>query len=120
MAKKYFSAGTVKFYTVTNDGGTFKKGSEITATADGNLNSKSYVKLTLTLDAPAYVGIRVDNAYIDNFTAEHAEVAGTATGISSLTKEQKDDAQWYNLNGQRVGSDYRGIVVRNGVKVLKK
>ncbi len=120
MVKKYFSSGTVKFYTMTNNGGSFERGAEIKAQADADLSTSSYAKVSFNLDAPSYVGIRIENAYIDNFTAEHAEIAGTVTTINALTKSTKEARQWTNLNGQRVGSNYHGIVISKGIKVLKK
>ena len=43
------------------------------------------------------------------------------TGISHVTTSNKPaDNRRYNLNGQRVGSDYRGIVIVNGKKVVLK
>ena len=43
------------------------------------------------------------------------------TGISHVTTSNKPaDNRRYNLNGQRVGSDYRGIVIVNGKKVVMK
>ena len=41
------------------------------------------------------------------------------TGIKSLFETPKTGIK-YNLNGQRVGSDYKGIVIVNGRKVLQK
>ena len=40
-----------------------------------------------------------------------------ATAISTIEMESRDDAI-YNLAGQRVGSDYRGIVIKNGKKMF--
>lgn len=50
--------------------------------------------------------------------------AGDATGIqsvenSALMNGNAPDAR-YNLNGQRVGNDYKGIVIKNGKKYLSK
>lgn len=46
----------------------------------------------------------------------------TSTGISDLKAEQKqlNDGKVYNLSGQVVGKDYKGIVVKNGKKYLQK
>ena len=45
-----------------------------------------------------------------------------ATGISSLTPTpaSTDDGYCYNLAGQRVSNSYKGIVIKNGKKVLIK
>ena len=41
-------------------------------------------------------------------------------GIASLRGDQSHDEATYNLGGQRVGRDFRGITVRRGRKVLMK
>ena len=40
---------------------------------------------------------------------------GDATAISTVEMESNDDVL-YNMAGQRVSSDYRGIVIKNGKK----
>ena len=47
----------------------------------------------------------------------HAQ--GGATTIRNVEQDSNEDAPAYNLNGQRVGKDYKGIVVVNGKKVRK-
>ena len=41
------------------------------------------------------------------------------TGIDEVASEQSFGSM-FNLSGQKVGSDYRGIIIRNGRKILKK
>ena len=57
-----------------------------------------------------------------------ASADGETTGISSIHNSQftihnsqfmNDDAMMYNLAGQRVGKNYKGIVIQNGKKVVK-
>ena len=44
-----------------------------------------------------------------------------ATGISTVvTENKKGSAVIYNLAGQRVSNDFKGIVVKNGKKVVLK
>ena len=40
-----------------------------------------------------------------------------ATAISTVEMESNDDVL-YNMAGQRVSSDYRGIVIKNGKKMF--
>ncbi len=48
-------------------------------------------------------------------------LGGDATGISTMKTQVKDnDNTIYNLNGQRVGADYKGIVIKNGKKFITK
>lgn len=54
--------------------------------------------------------------------SELSNVYSTATGIEELLSAKSavsEDAE-YNLSGQRVGSSYRGIVIRNGKKLIRK
>lgn len=57
---------------------------------------------------------------IDDFKAEHAEVAGTTNGITTMAQNRQEVRQWTNLSGQRVGAGYHGIVIGNGIKVFRK
>lgn len=46
---------------------------------------------------------------------------GETTGISSVeNKVEKADAPVYNLAGQLVGKDYKGLVIKNGKKFVIK
>ena len=54
-----------------------------------------------------------------------AAVVTDVTGIRGVSLNDKvemtnDNAPMYNLAGQRVGKDYKGIVIRNGKKVVMK
>lgn len=46
----------------------------------------------------------------------------TTTGIKTVTADRKTvkDGNLYNLSGQRVGNDYKGIVIKDGKKILRK
>lgn len=48
-------------------------------------------------------------------------MAASTTGISNISAEKASkQAEVYNLSGQRVDASYKGIVVRNGRKYLRK
>lgn len=50
-----------------------------------------------------------------------AVMAASTTGISNISEEEASkQAEVYNLSGQRVDASYKGIVVRNGRKYLRK
>lgn len=67
------STGFVEFYTMVKDGDSWTVGSEITPTKSGTPNTSEYVTYTLPeLSSFTYIGIRVSNGYIDNFTASQA------------------------------------------------
>ena len=44
---------------------------------------------------------------------------GAPTDIRTAETDMDDDAPRYNLSGQRVGRDYKGVVIVNGKKVIK-
>ena len=45
---------------------------------------------------------------------------GDETGISSIATDKKANNVIYNLAGQRVSKDYKGIVIKNGAKYIAK
>lgn len=49
-----------------------------------------------------------------------AVVPGTSTGITNITTSAADNAPAYNLAGQKVNAAYKGIVIKNGKKMIKK
>lgn len=49
------------------------------------------------------------------------DITGNTTGIADVKVETvKADAQMYNLAGQKVGKGYKGIVIKNGKKMILK
>lgn len=72
----------------------------------------------------------VHKAYmaLDKMFGDVQEVGGAksfytfeeATGISSVALESDGQVKAYNLNGQRVGSGYKGVVIVNGKKIMIK
>ena len=48
-------------------------------------------------------------------------IGGNTTGIQAIHQNSvKADGIMYSLSGQRVGKDYKGIVICNGKKMIKK
>lgn len=45
---------------------------------------------------------------------------GGATAIANINSKKAADGTTFNMAGQRVGADYKGIVIKNGKKVLVK
>ena len=58
------------------------------------------------------------NAYMDFFTQHLKETTGI-TSIETEAEKPADDIA-YNLAGMRVGDDYKGIVIVNGRKYIRK
>ena len=47
-------------------------------------------------------------------------INNTSTGINEITAEENENALMYNISGQPVNSDYKGIVVKKGKKYTTK
>jgi len=105
--------GTVE--PIANPGNTLVLG-----TKNGNLGFYSYSGETLK-------GLR---AYIDNSKGTISNNArirfvssmdnDESTAINQLFGAEETEAPSYSLTGQRVAADYKGIVIKNGKKVLVK
>ncbi|MBQ7471698.1 MAG: chitobiase/beta-hexosaminidase C-terminal domain-containing protein [Prevotella sp.] len=57
------------------------------------------------------VGVKNTNAYVFN---------GIHSGISNVSVVANSQAPLYNLAGQRVGKDFKGVVIQNGKKMILK
>lgn len=122
--KKYVDGSTE---TLIADGGSQKY--QYISTAAGNY--LKYLPATSTLQ---FNGMRAyfyfpnwdkdkNNAASNNTNAKIlvAVMAASTTGISNISAEEASkQAEIYNLSGQRVDASYKGIVVRNGRKYLRK
>ncbi len=58
--------------------------------------------------------------YVDNIKVVLEDPSSIATGIVDVNHETPTDERCYNLNGQRVSPDTKGIIIRNGKKYLNK
>ncbi len=78
--------------------------------------------ITLTLPDGTYEwGVQTVDAALKGSVFAKGEniVVGTGNGISDLVVSDNADAPVYNVAGQRVGESYKGIVIKNGKKVIK-
>lgn len=75
-------------------------------------NGRSYIPSPHT----AYLAT---SGAISETDAQLVEVGLGDTGISSLVEAPAVKNIMYNTNGQRVGNDYKGIVIMNGRKFIK-
>ena len=74
-------------------------------------------------DNPKYQSFR--GCFVPTFGATNLPavltIKGIPTGIKTIkASDAKADGVYYNLSGQRVGADYKGIVIHNGKKMLRK
>lgn len=125
--KKYIDGSTT---TLIADNGSQKY--QYISTAAG-----SYLKYLPAASTLQFNGMRA-YFYFPNWSAENnnaaqdasngtnakihvAVMAASTTGISNVSAEEvSKQAEVYNLSGQRVDASYKGIVVRNGRKYLRK
>lgn len=72
------------------------------------------------------VAIPANKAYLEINEPTSAKyysigIGGNTTGIQAIQQNSvKADGIMYSLSGQRVGKDYKGIVICNGKKMIKK
>lgn len=104
--------GSVYVYGVLSEKGGAKKLFQELVAAKGIQNGS---KLTIIGNRGSYNGkIEVTNAYF-------VSVDNSAAGISnSIATTETKAAVVYNLRGQRVDADYKGIVIKNGRKQVQK
>lgn len=103
--------GSVYVYGVLSEKGGAKRLFQELVAAKGIQNGS---KLTIIGNRGSYNGkIEVTNAYF-------VSVDNSAAGISNSIATTETKAAVYNLRGQRVDAAYKGIVVKNGRKILQR
>lgn len=82
---------------------------------------------THEINAPGtyYIGYRFKTADMDDWfyatpKVDNKVTISPSTGINAINRQPSTANQIYNLAGQRVGKNYRGIAIINGKKVLMK
>lgn len=69
----------------------------------------------------AYMALQEKFAVAQGLAKEFYLFDDATTGISGIdATETNDHTEMYNLNGQRVGRDFRGVVIKNSKKSLVK
>lgn len=103
--------GSVYVYGVLSEKGGAKRLFQELVAAKGIQNGS---KLTIIGNRGSYNGkIEVTNAYF-------VSVDNSDAGISNSIATTETKAVVYNLRGQRVDADYKGIVIKNGRKILQR
>lgn len=74
-------------------------------------NDKGTNAVTFTLQEGKGIQCRINSVVVT--------VDDPATGISSVKKNQQPSVR-YNLAGQKVGANYKGVVIENGKKMVVK
>lgn len=90
-----------------------------------------FVNFVFSLESGSPQTVNLENITDDTFVeiqssqdgSGHYKISTTSasTGISKITTTTNTvDAPMYNLAGQRVDSNYKGVVIQNGKKVVRK
>jgi hypothetical protein len=117
----YFTAsgaGTLKIILTSASGSEDRKlGVALDGTELGQLDAIGGTATAATINITgagkvAIYGLGGVNLYCIEFS--------TSSGIKSPTGETKEDSTLYNLSGQQVNEAYRGVVVKNGKKMIQK
>lgn len=99
--------GVADASTFTNDGHVY-----VIATVDGVTAFYQYTGTTFP-EGKAYLNM-------PGASVAKVKIVGNATGINSVSESKSMSESIYNLNGARVNENFKGIVVKNGKKVLVK
>ena len=103
--------------------GSVKELCKISVPQTGSNNWDTYKEVTAKLSQRLQTGQQIlrititgASCNIDKLTLK----CTLNTGITTTITAEPLNAPAYNLRGQRVNEDYRGIVIRNGKKMLKR
>lgn len=96
----------------------------------GNFGISSGIKSSANLDGKFYDVTAIYSTYLADDGEVHHEfnivkavedVTNLVLGIHEIpTASPQNDSPVYNISGQRVGKDYKGIVIRNGKKTINR
>lgn len=125
--------GEAKEYTLTVSGGAATTVDTDLKVADGETKGAANIYCLANKNnvvgfyqVSSEVTIPANKAYLEINAANSAKyysigIGGNTTGILAIQQNSvKADGIMYSLSGQRVGKDYKGIVICNGKKMIKK
>ena len=87
-----------------------------------NSNGTAFQRYTETMSVPAFRAYIAETTRCKSETDKLNIVAphNTITNITDINQNGKSDSPWYNLQGQRVKPNGKGIYLHNGQKVIVK
>ncbi len=89
--------------------------SEFRKTTSGTIAAnKAYLKI------PTSPGSKLNIVFAEDENKQDEEQQGETNSIRNIANTNVNNNVVYNMNGQRVGSDYKGLVIVNGKKIIKK
>ena len=99
--------------------GTLKQDVHIPANGVG----EAVFELAFTTDKKYYATLQHMQSEL---TSTKVNIAGQVpivydpSGIEEVANDAEDNAVLYNISGQKVGRDYKGVVISNGKKYIRK
>lgn len=114
------------FFVVKSDGTaldnsdltlTDKNGNTVTLDDDNKVEEKLYGTVKFNADEGQSYYVFCTGSKLGFYGYVYT---GDATGISAINATTNDNAPIYNLAGQKVSKDYKGVVVKNGKKYVNK
>lgn len=114
------AAATMAVYSSTDQGQTWTPVVEGLALAKGSWTRYGYkldVKEPLRLSFVVTGGTNGKRVNVDNV---QMSAPANASGITNTKMQRVTSNTIYNLSGQKVDANYRGIIIRNGTKVIKR
>jgi len=116
------SSSTGGFTISLVKGSTVTQLAKVSFAGTGGWDTYKTVKGTLSKNLDAGEQIIRFTINPGNCNIDKVELKCTApvAAINTVSADEAVEDRAYNLSGQRVGGDYRGIVVRNGRKVLRR
>lgn len=113
---------TVKETGLKASDGNMTGGDHIYCLANKTSNGVGFYQVASTVQIPknkAYLEIATPASTLAKYYS--IGIGGNTTGIQAIHQNSvKADGIMYSLSGQRVGKDYKGIVICNGKKMIKK
>lgn len=118
------SSGTTGsgFSINVNKNGSITKLADISVPQTGNNSWDTYKTMKGTLSKSLEAGQQIIRIVItgDNCNIDMIQFTANETGINSVTIDELSEEVLYNLSGQKVDANYRGIIIQNGKKRLNK
>lgn len=100
---------------IDNNGGTV---AEFRKTEKGTIAAnKAYLKIDSNGNP---VTSKLNIVFAEDENKQEEEQQGETNSIRNIANTNVNNNVVYNMNGQRVGSDYKGLVIVNGKKIIKK
>ena len=111
-------SGLIKVYLVSEENGKLVLGDQMGDNATTGKNT-TWEQKWFETEMPTRVAILMDHAVLDDFYADE-RVENPFTGVTDITVKDNTPKQAYNIMGQPVQADAKGIVIIDGKKKFNR